>query len=67
MQRKVNYKDILKIDPDRFDDLEQTMRMLYDHGELELSRKGAKGGLPSTNEPVPDDKIPTTNASLREP
>lgn len=36
MQRKVTYKDILKIDPARFDDLEQTMRMLYDHGELEI-------------------------------
>ena len=32
MKEKVTYEEIRRIDPNRFHDLEDTMRMLYDHG-----------------------------------
>lgn len=34
MSYKVTYEEIRKIDPIRFNDLESTMRLLYDHGGL---------------------------------
>ena len=32
MRKQVTYEQIRKIDPQRFSDLESTMKMLYDHG-----------------------------------
>lgn len=34
IQNKVSYEQIRKIDPVRFQDLESTMRMLFDHGSV---------------------------------
>jgi len=32
MRKRVTYEQIRRIDPNRFHDLEVTMKMLYDHG-----------------------------------
>lgn len=56
MRKRVTYEQIRRIDPEKFHDLESTMRMLYDHGNM---LKSESGDL--------DPYIPTTNASLREP
>ena len=32
--KKISYEEIRKIDPNRFQDLELTMRMLYDHSQI---------------------------------
>ena len=56
MRKKVTYDQIRRIDPEKFSDLEQTMRMLYDHGNMQISEG-------TDYEPV----IAQTNASLREP
>ena len=34
LTRKTTYEDIRRIDPNKFADLEHTMRMLYDHGNM---------------------------------
>lgn len=34
MRRKITYEQIRRIEPARFHDLESTMRMLYDHGNM---------------------------------
>lgn len=49
----MTYEDIRKVDPIKFSDLEITMRMLYDHGDMTFAEKIST----ST----------TVNASLREP
>lgn len=56
MRKRVCYEQIRKIDPEKFHDLETTMKMLYDHGPLGALENGE-------SEPV----FPVTNASLREP
>lgn len=56
MRKRVTYEQIRRIDPDKFSDLEQTMKMLYDHGPLQHPENG-------DSEPI----IAATNASLREP
>jgi hypothetical protein len=55
MRKRVTYEQIRKIDPEKFSDLESTMKMLYDHGPL-----GAEGT-------DLDRVVPVTNASMREP
>ena len=56
MRKKVTYEQIRRIDQNRFSDLEATMRMLYDHGTMNLSDGGNF-----------ENQITHTNASLREP
>ena len=56
MRKRVTYEQIRRVDHEKFHDLEQTMRMLYDHGTMQQFESG-------DYEPY----IPTTNASLREP
>ena len=34
--RKITYEEIRRIDPVKFVDLETTMRMLYDHGDMQF-------------------------------
>lgn len=53
INRRVTYEEIRKVDPVKFSDLEVTMRMLYDHGDMTFAEKMSA----ST----------TVNASLREP
>ena len=50
------YEDIRKIDPVKFVDLEATMRMLYDHGNMTFE-----------GPPQSISNILPTNASMREP
>ena len=52
---KTTYEDIRKIDPAKFQDLEATMRMLYDHGNMTFDDSRTL------------NTITTTNASMREP
>jgi hypothetical protein len=56
MRKRVSYEQIRRIDPEKFHDLEQTMKMLYDHGPMHQPESG-------DSEPI----IAATNASLREP
>ena len=53
--RKTTYEEIRKIDPIKFMDLESTMRMLYDHGNMTF------------DDSQPVNTICPTNASMREP
>mmetsp|Transcript_29638 Transcript_29638/g.39412 ORF Transcript_29638/g.39412 Transcript_29638/m.39412 type:complete len:155 (-) Transcript_29638:2004-2468(-) len=50
------YEDIRRMDPVKFMDLEATMRMLYDHGNMKFD---------SSSHSL--EVIHTTNASMREP
>ena len=54
MARQVTYEEIRKVDPIKFNDLEATMRMLYDHGNMTFSEKS-------------HTSTTVVNASLREP
>ena len=55
--KKTTYEEVRKIDPNKFIDLESTMRMLYDHGNMTFEHSV-----------IPElDSIPPTNASMREP
>lgn len=55
--KKTTYEEVRKIDPSKFIDLESTMRMLYDHGNMTFE-----------SSVIPElDSIPLTNASMREP
>ena len=54
--KKTTYEEIRKIDPFKFVDLEATMRMLYDHGNMTF--ESSSTALTS---------ICPTNASMREP
>lgn len=40
MRRKLTYDQIRRLDPSRFSDLESTMRMLYDHGNMSAAEEG---------------------------
>ena len=56
MRKKITYEQIRRIDQNRFSDLEATMRMLYDHGNIN-----------STEAANFENQITHTNASLKEP
>ena len=56
LAKKIVYEDIRKIDPVKFVDLEATMRMLYDHGNMTFE-----------GPPQSISSILPTNASMREP
>lgn len=53
IQKKTTYEEIRRMDPNKFMDLEATMRMLYDHGNMKFDASV--------------EVIHTTNASMREP
>ena len=55
LMKKTTYEEIRKIDPVKFMDLESTMRMLYDHGNMTF------------DDSQPMREISPTNASMREP
>lgn len=57
ISKKTTYEEIRRIDPHKFADLEATMRMLFDHGNMTFDDRPAQ--------PIAD--IPPPNASLREP
>ena len=61
LAKKVSYEEIRRIDPNRFADLELTMRMLYDHSSIGAETKGMLGQKLMATE------IPSTNPSMREP
>lgn len=56
MSRQTTYEEIRRIDPAKFADLESTMRMLYDHGNMQFDDSQSSASA-----------IPQTNASMREP
>lgn len=53
--KKTTYEEIRRIDPIKFMDLEATMRMLYDHGDMTFEDSQTI------------NSISPTNASMREP
>ena len=53
IQKKTTYDEIRRMDPTKFMDLEATMRMLYDHGNMKFDSS--------------IEVVHTTNASMREP
>ena len=55
LMKKTTYEEIRKIDPVKFVDLESTMRMLYDHGNMTFDDSHTI------------TTISPTNASMREP
>ena len=56
--KKTTYEEIRRIDPNKFMDLESTMRMLYDHGDMTFEDHNSSQTMNS---------ISPTNASMREP
>ena len=56
LARKVTYEEIRRLDQSKFADLEMTMRMLYDHGNMKFD---------SSSQSL--EVLHTTNASMREP
>lgn len=66
LMKKTTYEEIRRIDPNKFMDLEATMRMLYDHGDMifEDSNISSSQMPPQT---TPMNSISPTNASMREP
>ena len=61
LAKKVTYEEIRRIDPNRFVDLELTMRMLYDHSSIGIDNKVNMGSK------ILAQEIPSTNPSMREP
>jgi len=49
LMRKTTYEDIRRIDPSKFMDLEVTMRMLYDHGDMTFEVYSSSAQLPGAN------------------
>ena len=56
IQKKTTYEEIRRMEPIKFMDLEATMRMLYDHGNMKFD---------SSSQSL--EVLHTTNASMREP
>lgn len=57
LQKKTTYEEISRKDQGKFADLEATMRMLYDHGNMKFETSAFLGDVIHKN----------MNASMREP
>ena len=65
LMKKTTYEEIRRIDPSKFMDLEATMRMLYDHGDMTFEDNLSGSHSQQTNQAM--NSIAPTNASMREP